>query len=58
MCQFKQGGLIVDDFSVTSVDVSSKRGQRNMKEVELRRSIEEHVERKRFLAEFGEIMDL
>ena len=48
----------MDDFNLSSVDLNAKRAPRNIKDVELRRSIEEHMERKRLLAEFGDVIDL
>lgn len=48
----------MDEFNLSSIDVSSKRSNRNLREVELRRSIEDHMERKRFMAEFGDLIDL
>ncbi len=48
----------MDEFNLSSIDVNSKRSNRNIREVELRRSIEEHMERKRLMAEFGDVIDL
>ncbi len=48
----------MEDFALSSIDTGSNRSKRNIKEVELRRSIEEHMERKRLRSEFGDIIDL
>ena len=48
----------MEDFALSSIDTKSKRSNRNIKEVELRRSIEDHMEKRRLRSEFGDIIDL
>lgn len=48
----------MEDCALSSTDTKSKRSTRNNKEVEVRRSIEDHMERRRVRSELGDIMDL